>query len=76
MKKQRTREELERLVAAEVALSRKCPRSFAIHIEAKPEGGWDADVSPSKPNGRVDPGCVLRVKAVAARFRVDYDLIS
>lgn len=75
MKKQRTREELERLVAAEVAFSRKCPSGFSIRIEAKPDGGWDADVNPPQPNGRIDRGCMLRAKAVAARFRVDYDLI-
>jgi len=71
MKKKVTPDALEQLILAEIAHSQKCPKGISIRIEPGDEGSWT--VIPLAQTDS-DPGCIKRIAAIAARFRVDYEL--
>jgi hypothetical protein len=73
MKKKTSREELERLVMAEIAASGKCPAGIKIIIVRSEEGGWDRQGAASGWTGNrrylLEKGLV-DCGSVANRFRV------
>ena len=71
MKKKVTRGVLEQLILAEIAHSQKCPKGVNIRVEPGNEGSWT--VIPLAQTDR-DPGCIKRIAAIVARFRVSYEL--
>jgi hypothetical protein len=71
MKKRVTRDALEQLILAEIDRSQRCPKGIGIRIEPGVEGSWTV-IPLAQANS--DPGCIKRIAAIAARFRVDFEL--
>ena len=71
MKKKMTRNALEQLILAEIDRSQKCPKGISICVEPGVEGSWTV-IPLAQANS--DPGCIKRIAAIAARFRIDFEL--